>query len=74
MGVGVALQAVVQSEMGGPLVAATTGRDDILISGRVADMALLAGEFVPVGHAIRLQGGDNGGVAFDAVAFGQLHS
>ncbi len=71
VGIGVALETIVQAEMGDPLVAAATGRDHILIPGRVAHMALLAGELVAVGHAIRLQGGDDARVALDAIRQGQ---
>lgn len=62
-----ALQAIVQSEMGFPLVATVAWRDDILVPWGVADMAILAGDLVAVGHAIALQGGDDGRMALHAI-------
>jgi len=65
--VGMALQAIGQPEMGGTLVAAAARRDNLFIPWGVADMALLAGEFVTVGHALGFNNRDDGGMAFDAI-------
>ena len=67
MGVGVALQAIIQSEMGGVFVAATTRRDNVFVPWGVADMAVLASELVTMGHAVVLNGGDYCRVALDAI-------
>jgi len=72
VGIGVAGQAIAQSEMGGPLVAAATGRDNLFVPGGVTDMAVLAGKLVAVRHAICLEDGDNGRVAFYAISEQEL--
>ena len=67
-----ALQAIIQSEMGLALMATAARRDDILVARGVADMAVLTGDLVAVGHAIALQCGDDGRMALRAIIQGEL--
>lgn len=69
--VGVAFQAVRQPEMGGSLVATAAGRDHVFVAGGMADVTVQAGEFIAMGHAISLQGGDDGRMALDAILEGE---
>ena len=69
--VGMALQAIGQSEMGGTLVAAAARRDNLFIPWGMANMTPLAAKFVAVGHALGFNHSDNRGMAFDAITRGE---
>lgn len=57
--------------MGKPLMATVARRDYLFGSGGVAYMTIQASEFVAMGHAVSLNGGDDLWVAFVAIAKGE---
>lgn len=67
VGVGMAFQAISQTEMGRPLVTTVAGGNNIFVPRWMADMTILTGEFVAMGHAIAPQGGDGSRMTFAAI-------
>ena len=53
--------------MGSFFVTTVARRDNVFVPGRMADMTVLAGEFIAVGLAISLQGRYDCRVAFDTI-------
>lgn len=53
--------------MGRVFVTAVARRDNVFDTGGVADMARQAVQFVSMGHAVALDGGDDGWMAFNAI-------
>ncbi len=67
----VTFQAIHQSEMGCSLVTTAARRDNIFVTGRMADMTVQATEFVAVGLAFSLEDRDDCRVTFHTIVKGE---